>query len=126
MVEQRQIYYCNTCKSLVEVLNDAAPPLVCCSANMELLEEQTKDASTEKHVPYVEQTENGVLVKVGQNTAHPMEEKHYIKFIEVQTRSKVLRHELNPGDAPEAEFAVNKEDIIKVREWCNIHGLWKS
>jgi len=90
------------------------------------LEAKTEDASTEKHVPFVEKVDGGVLVKVGQNQEHPMLENHYIKFIEVLTSCKVYRQELKPGNKPEAEFPVKKEDIIEVREWCNLHGLWKS
>ena len=90
------------------------------------LEAKTEDASTEKHVPYLEETENGILVKVGQNQEHPMLEKHYIKFIEVQTKDKVIKAELKPGDKPQAEFPVKKVEVIEVREWCNLHGLWKS
>jgi superoxide reductase len=76
-------------------------------------------------VPYIEKTENGVLVKVGQNQAHPMEQKHYIEWIQVMTEGMSYRKFLQPGDAPEAEFPVRAEDI-QAREYCNIHGLWKS
>ena len=93
---------------------------------MEKLEAKTEDASTEKHVPYVEEKDGGILVKVGQNTAHPMLENHYIKFIEVLTSSKVYRKELKPEEAPEAFFTLKKEDVLEIREWCNLHGLWKS
>ena len=126
MTQLREIYYCEKCGNVVEILNEGAPALVCCGEPMEKLVAKTEDASTEKHVPFVEEKDGGVLVKVGQNTAHPMLEKHYIKFIEVLTGCKVYRKELKPDVAPEAWFPVKKEDIKEVREWCNLHGLWKS
>ncbi len=126
MIQLREVYYCEKCGNVVEVLNEGAPALVCCGVPMEKLEAKTEDASTEKHVPFVQEVEGGVLVKVGQNQAHPMLENHYIKFIEVLRKDKVCRLELKPNDKPEGFFPVKKEDIIEVREWCNLHGLWKS
>ncbi|MBW6457655.1 MAG: desulfoferrodoxin [FCB group bacterium] len=126
MTKLREIYYCPICGNVIEIFNEGASALVCCNQKMQKLEAQTEDASYEKHVPYVEAKGEGVLVKVGQNQAHPMTEEHHIKFIEVHTKTMVLKAELNPGDAPEAVFPVKKEDIVKVREWCNIHGLWEA
>ncbi len=126
MTKLRDIYYCEICGNVVEIFNQGAPALVCCGEEMKKLEAKTEDASTEKHVPYVEEKDEGVLVKVGKNLAHPMEEKHYIKFIEVHTKDKVCKAELNVGDAPEAWFPIKKQDITKAREWCNVHGLWES
>jgi len=126
MTELREIYYCEICGNVVEVLNEGAPSLVCCGKPMVKLEAKKEDSTVEKHVPYVEEKDDGVLVKIGQNAAHPMLEKHYIKFIEVMTKDKVCRAELKPGDEPEAWFPVKKSDIISAREWCNVHGLWES
>ncbi len=126
MTQLREIYYCEKCGNVVEVMNEGAPALVCCGVPMVKLEAKTEDASTEKHVPFVEEVEDGVLVKVGQNQEHPMLENHYIKFIEVLRKDKVCRLELKPSDKPEGFFPVKKEEIIEVREWCNLHGLWKS
>ena len=126
MTQLREIYYCEKCGNVVEVMNEGAPALVCCGIPMVKLEAKTEDASTEKHVPFVEEVEDGVLVKVGQNQEHPMLENHYIKFIEVLRKDKVCRLELKPSDKPEGFFPVKKEEIIEVREWCNLHGLWKS
>ena len=122
----RDIYYCEICGNVVEILNEGSPALVCCGQDMNLLEAQTEDSSTEKHVPYIEDTAEGILVKVGQNQDHPMLEKHYIKFIEVLTDDKVYRAELKPGMKPEAGFPIKKADAVTAREWCNLHGLWKS
>jgi superoxide reductase len=126
MTQLREIYYCEKCGNVVEILNEGALALVCCGVPMEKLVAKMEDASTEKHVPYMEEKDGGVFVKVGQNQAHPMLENHYIKFIEVQTNSNVYRKELKPDVTPEAFFPVKKEDIVEVREWCNLHGLWKS
>ena len=126
MTQLREIYFCEKCGNVVEILNEGAPALVCCGVPMVKLEAKTEDASTEKHVPFVEEVEGGVLVKVGQNQAHPMVENHYIKFIEVLTKDGIYRIELKPGDKPEAEFPIQKDKIIEAREWCNLHGLWKS
>lgn len=126
MTNLREIYYCTICGNVIEIFNEGASALVCCNQKMQKLEAKTKDTSVEKHVPYVEETDNGVLVKIGQNEDHPMTEEHHIKFIEVHTKDMVLKAELKPGDAPQAEFPVKKEDIVKAREWCNVHGLWES
>lgn len=126
MTQLREVYYCEKCGNVVEITNEGASALVCCGVPMEKLEEKSQDSSTEKHVPYIEEKDGGVLVKVGQNTAHPMMEKHYIKFIEVLTENGVYRKELKPEDAPEAFFPLKKEEIIEAREWCTLHGLWKS
>ncbi len=126
MTKLREIYYCPICGNVIEINNEGASALVCCNQKMQKLEAKTEDSTLEKHVPYVEEVEGGVLVKVGQNQAHPMGEDHLIKFIEVHTETMVLKAELKPGDAPEAFFPVKKEDVVKAREWCNIHGLWES
>ena len=125
MPEVREIYKCQVCDNVVEVLRGGAPALVCCGEDMVQLEPKTEDKSIKKHVPVVEGTDNGVLVKVG-DVEHPMEEQHYIKVIEVLTDDKVLRAELNPGEKPQAEFNVDKNEINEVREFCTVHDLWKN
>ena len=124
MTQQKQIYKCNICGNIVEVLHVGAGQLVCCGQPMELLTEKTEDVGQEKHVPVIEKTKKGIKVKVG-SVAHPMEEKHYIEWIEVIVDGKSYRQFLKPGDKPEAEFEVTGEKIF-AREYCNLHGLWKS
>ena len=124
MTERRQIYRCNSCGNIVEVLHAGDGELVCCGQPMELLKEKTEDAGLEKHVPVIEKTETGLKVKVG-SVPHPMEEKHYIEWIEVIADGRVYRKFLKPGDKPEAEFELKSEEI-GAREYCTIHGLWKS
>ena len=127
MTEKLQVYKCNVCGIVVEVLEGGAGEPVCCGEPMQLLDAKTEDAATEKHVPYIERIEGGVKVSVGQNAAHPMEDKHYIQWIELLADGKSYRAFLSPGDAPEAVFAVavTGEDL-SARELCNIHGLWKG
>lgn len=125
MTEIKQVYKCNICGNIVEVLDEGVGELVCCGQPMELLKEQTKDAAVEKHVPYIEKTPTGVLVKVGQNQNHPMEDKHYIQWIELIADDKSYFEFLKPGVEPKAEFCVSAKKI-SAREHCNIHGLWKS
>ncbi len=124
MTKRLQIYKCEICGNIVEVLHEGAGELVCCGQPMALLSEKTEDQGNEKHVPVIEQTEKGVKVKVGA-VAHPMEDKHYIEWIEVITDGRAYRKFLNPGDSPEAEFAINSDEV-EAREYCTIHGLWKS
>jgi len=125
MTKLNQIYKCSVCGNMVEVIHTGVGTLVCCGQNMVLQEENTVDASKEKHVPVIEETESGVKVKIG-SAPHPMEEAHCIEWIEIMFGDKVARHFLKPGDAPEAEFNIKKVDGLVAREYCNLHGLWKS
>lgn len=125
MAELREIYKCKVCGNIVEVLHAGAGELVCCGEPMELLVEKTQDSKIEKHVPFIEKTKDGVLVKVGQNQDHPMEEKHYIEWIQIIADNISYRKFLKPGDKPQAKFEI-KATTISAREYCNIHGLWKS
>lgn len=124
MAAKLEIYKCNLCGNIVEVVHGGAGELVCCGQPMALIKENTVDAAKEKHVPVMEKTAEGILVKVG-SVAHPMEEKHYIEWIELIADGKAYRQFLNPGEKPEALFTV-KADQVTVREYCNLHGLWKS
>jgi superoxide reductase len=124
MAERLQIYKCELCGNIVEVMHGGAGELVCCGEPMKLYEENTADASVEKHVPVKEETDHGLKVKVG-SVAHPMAEDHYIEWIEVIAGDKAYREFLKPGGAPEATFCVDASDVV-LREYCNVHGLWKG
>lgn len=124
MTERLQIYKCESCGNMVEVLHNGAGELVCCGQPMKRYEENTVEASREKHIPVIEKIDGGFKVKVG-SVPHPMEEKHYIEWIEIITDGKAYRQFLKPGDAPEAVFMINAS-AITAREYCNLHGLWKS
>ncbi len=124
MAERMEIYKCEACGNIVEVLHGGKGDLTCCGQPMKLFKENTVDAAKEKHVPVVEKTADGVAVKVGE-VAHPMEEKHHIEWIEIIADGSVYRQFLKPGDAPEATFNVTA-DQVTAREYCTLHGLWKG
>ena len=124
MTKLRDIYKCNICGNIVEVLHTGAGELVCCGQPMQLMEEKNQDTGLEKHVPIIEKTENRVKVKVG-SIPHPMEKDHFIEWIEVIINGKSCRKFLKPGDNPETEFEV-KGTEVQARAYCNLHGLWKS
>jgi len=124
MTARRQVYKCNVCGNIVEVLDSGEGELVCCDEPMQLQTENTVDAAREKHVPVIEKIDGGVKVRVG-SVAHPMEEKHWIEWIEVIVDGKSCRQFLDPGQPPEAVFAITGKQIT-AREYCNLHGLWKA
>jgi superoxide reductase len=124
MTNKLEVYKCEICGNIVEMLHEGAGELICCGQPMKLMEANTVDASKEKHVPVIEKTPDGFKVKIG-STPHPMEQKHYIEWIELLVGDIAYRRFLKPGDAPEAVFCV-KADKVTAREYCNIHGLWKG
>jgi len=124
MAERMEIYKCEICGNIVEVLHGGKGALVCCGEDMILQTENTVDAAVEKHVPVVEVLEGGVLVKVGE-TAHPMQDDHYIEWVQIIVGDRCSRIFLKPGMAPEGKFTPPREGIT-AREYCNLHGLWRS
>jgi len=124
MTQRLQIYKCEVCGNVVEVLHEGAGELVCCGQPMKLMKENSVDAAQEKHVPVIEKTDDGIKVKVG-SVPHPMVEEHYIEWIELIADGQAYRQFLNPGETPEAVFKIEAQNIT-AREYCNLHGLWKS
>ena len=124
MTKKNKIYKCEICGNIVEVVHTGVGELVCCGKPMVLKEGNVVDASEEKHVPIIEKTENKIKIKIG-SEVHPMDEKHYIEWIELITGEKVFKRFLKSGDKPEAEFEVIADEV-NARAYCNIHGLWKS
>jgi len=124
MAKRLEVYRCEVCGNIVEVLQGGNGQLVCCGKPMKLLVENTTDAAREKHVPVVEKVAGGYKVKIG-SVPHPMEEKHYIEWVELVAGDKAYRQFLSPGQAPEAFFSVEAADVF-AREYCNLHGLWKG
>jgi superoxide reductase len=122
--EKNEIYKCEICGNIVESIHAGGGTLVCCGKDMNLLEAKSTDNGMEKHVPVVEKTETGFKVKVG-DIDHPMENDHFIEWIELVANGKSYRKYLKPGDAPEAEFLVEANEYT-VREYCNLHGLWQT
>ena len=124
MTERLQVYKCEVCGNMVEMIHAGKGELVCCGQPMKLFTESTADSATEKHVPVIEKGADSIKVKVG-SVPHPMEEKHYIEWIELIADGRAYRHFLKPGDAPETVFPVIASQVT-AREYCNIHGLWRS
>lgn len=124
MAEKLEVYKCEMCGNIIEVLHGAGGELVCCGQAMTNLAENSVDAAVEKHVPVVEAVDGGYKVKVGE-VAHPMADDHYIEWIELVAGEKAFRVFLSPGDAPEAEFCIDASGVY-ARSYCNLHGLWKS
>lgn len=124
MTIQNQVYKCNVCGNIVEVLHAGGGTLVCCGQPMELLQEKTKDVGLEKHQPVISAENGTIKVKVG-SIPHPMEEKHFIEWIEVVAGGRTYRKFLKPGNQPAAEFKI-EEEAAKVRAYCNVHGLWQA
>jgi superoxide reductase len=124
MPKRLEIYKCEKCGNIIEMLHDGSGELVCCEEPMKLYTENSVDAAKEKHVPVIEKTDTGYKVMVG-SVAHPMEEKHYIEWVELLADGQAYRQFLTPGQEPVAFFET-KVAKIAAREYCNLHGLWKG
>ena len=124
MTKRLQVYKCEVCGNMVEIIHEGVGQLVCCNQPMKLQDENTVDAAKEKHVPVIEKTAEGVLVKVG-SVEHPMQDVHYIEWIQLLADDKAYRQFLKPGAKPEALFKVDGKELF-AREYCNLHGLWKK
>ena len=124
MTQRDEVYKCEHCGNIATIMHTGGGKLICCGEEMKLLKENTTDAAVEKHVPVIERSGNTVTVKVG-SVPHPMEEKHYIEWIEVIADGKTYRQFLNPGQVPEAIFMLEAA-TVSAREYCNLHGLWKA
>jgi superoxide reductase len=124
MAAKLEVYKCEVCGNIVEVMHGGAGALACCDQPMKLFKENTVDASKEKHIPVIERVANGIKVTIG-SVPHPMEEKHYIEWIELLVDGKVLRQDLKPGQPAVAVFEGVTAGVVIAREYCNLHGLWK-
>jgi superoxide reductase len=124
MVERLQVYKCSVCGNIIEILTGGDGDLTCCGQPMQNMAAKTADQGREKHLPVIEKVDGGIKVKVG-SIPHPMEEKHYIEWVEVISDGKAYRQFLKPGQAPEAVFNI-AADNVRVREHCNLHGLWEA
>jgi len=124
MTKLKEIYKCNVCGNIVEMTHTGVGELVCCGQPMELQNAKTKDEGKEKHVPVVEISGDNVLVNIGE-VEHPMTEEHYIEWVEIITSARVYRKTFTPGEKPFAKFSIS-EEVMSVRAYCNVHGLWKT
>jgi len=120
-----KFYICRHCGNLIEKINDAGVPIICCGEPMEALTPNTVEASTEKHLPVVTIENGTVKVAVG-SIDHPMAPEHYIEWVYLKTEGGSQYKALNPGDAPEVTFQLGGEKALAVYAYCNLHGLWKT
>ncbi|WP_291562997.1 MULTISPECIES: desulfoferrodoxin [unclassified Clostridium] len=125
MTELRQVYKCDICGNMIEVVHAAGGSLVCCGKPMTLKKENTTDAANEKHVPVLEEVDGKVVVRIG-SVEHPMTPEHHIEWIELHTEDRVYRKYLSVDEKPEAVFSTTLDKVLYAREYCNLHGLWKS
>jgi superoxide reductase len=124
MTEKLQVYKCDVCGNIVEMIHGGEGELVCCGEPMKLIKENTVDAAKEKHVPVIEKTADGYKIMVG-SVLHPMEEKHFIEWVELIADGTAYRKFLTAGGKPEATFCIQAQKVT-AREYCNLHGLWKT
>lgn len=124
MTKRLEIYKCEVCGNIVDMLHEGVGQLVCCGQPMKDFKENTVDAAKEKHIPIITRLADGFKVTIG-SVLHPMEEKHYIEWIELVADGKSYRQFLKPGDSPQATFCI-KATQVTAREYCNLHGLWKK
>jgi superoxide reductase len=125
MAKNKQIYKCDICGNIVEVVNEGRGGLSCCSEEMKLISENSTEAAVEKHIPVINIKDDSIEVSVG-STIHPMDEKHYIQWVELVSKDKIYRHEFKPTDEPKTVFKVDPKSDFYVRAYCNLHGLWKG
>ncbi len=131
MKKRMQIYKCEQCGLVLELLVTAKGNPFCCGKPMKLLEAKTEGKSPEKHIPLIEKTDNGYKVTVGKDE-HPMDVAHFIRWIELIINNGDSHTVFtNSGDKAQANFCVELENLpndceIEARAYCSIHGLWKS
>lgn len=124
MTKLFEVYKCEVCGNIVKIVHASDGTLVCCGKPMLLQQEKTKDQGKGMHVPVIEKSAKGILVRVG-SVAHPMEEKHYIEWIEVRSGNNLYIRGSKAGEKPEAEFPITDTNV-KARAYCNVHGLWTN
>ena len=125
MMKNTKFYICPHCGNIVEMVSDAGVTPFCCGQKMDELVPGSVDASVEKHVPDVKVVEGAVEVNVG-SVNHPMEEVHWIEWVQLVTDQGSCRKWLNPGEAPHVKFLLGEEKPLAVYAYCNLHGLWKK
>ena len=124
-MKETKFFICEHCGNLVQVINDARVPMICCGQKMTKLEAGVVEASHEKHIPVVKVDGNTVVVEIG-SVAHPMTAEHSIEWVYLQTEAGGQRKDLKPNDAPAVSFALQGEKPVAVYAYCNLHGLWKT
>jgi superoxide reductase len=128
MRKKYEVYKCEVCGNIVQIMHGSVGTLVCCNKSMRLLEGLSDSEGSEKHIPIIEKTPEGIMVKVG-SIPHPMEEYHYIEWIEIIIGDNIYRKHLSPGSNPQARFNLSEDDLkegIIAREFCTVHGMWQG
>ncbi|HBB64527.1 desulfoferrodoxin [candidate division WS6 bacterium RIFOXYD1_FULL_33_8] len=121
-----KIYKCEVCGHIIEILHEGTGTLVCCNKDMVELIEKKEDVGLEKHVPVIEIIDYIAKISIGE-ILHPMEETHYIEFVQLIVDGVEYTKFLKPGETPIVEFQLPKQyTTVQAREYCNVHGLWIS
>ena len=124
-MKNTKFYICSHCRNIVEMVYDTDIKLFCCGTEMKELVPNTAEASGEKHLPAVQVSDGKVEVNVG-SIDHPMEETHWIEWVQLVTDRSSYRKFLKPGQAPNVKFHLDGEKPLAVFAYCNLHGLWKT
>ncbi|MBP3701368.1 MAG: desulfoferrodoxin [Lachnospiraceae bacterium] len=124
-MKNTKFYICSHCGNIVEMVQDAGVPLMCCGQKMNELIPNTVEASGEKHIPAVTVQDGIVEVNVG-TVDHPMVDVHWIEWVQLVTENGSQRKYLAPGQAPNVKFHLGEEKPVAVYAYCNLHGLWKT
>lgn len=119
-----EFYTCLNCNNIVTQIGAGADVLQCCDEKMKKLEVGIVEASLEKHIPIVDIDGDRITVKVAKEM-HPMEEKHFIGWVCVQTDKGFMIEYLKPSTEPQVIF-YTKNQVLNVYAYCNLHGLWKA
>ena len=122
---KNKFYICHDCGMVIEAIHDSGIAPSCCGMKMDVLVPNTVDASGEKHIPAVSVKDGAVHVNVG-SIDHPMQDAHYIEWVQLVTENGVQRKHLKPGEAPKVSFLLGDEKPVAVYAYCNLHGLWKT
>lgn len=121
-----KFYVCAHCGNIITFAHNSGVPVMCCGEKMQEIVPGSVDAAVEKHLPVVEAKGSVVSVKVG-SVEHPMTAEHYIEFIVIETSQGSQYKALQPGEKPEAVFALAEgEKMVAAYAYCNLHGLWKT
>ncbi|MCR5217873.1 desulfoferrodoxin family protein [Treponema sp.] len=119
-----KFYKCKKCGKVVSMLKGSPCDTMCCGEAMSELKANTTEAAVEKHIPVVQVNGNIVDVTVG-SVIHPMEEKHFIEWIALETKNTNQLKSLKPGEEPKAVFALaDGDEVVRAYAYCNLHSLW--
>lgn len=128
MSEKLEIFKCDACKKTIQVLLDGAGELVCCNKPMiKMIAHAGNEMKNEYHIPVTIATDNNEFIQVGKEL-HPMSQEHHIELIQVisECGKKIMLHYLSEDDEPKIKMYCDDFGQYKMREICNIHGLWEG